>query len=86
MLRKLLLLCFVMSFCSQTFAQVGIGTSTPDPSSILDIAATNKGLLIPRVALSGVSNSMIDGKFTNDTDLLIYNTNALLGTKIQALG
>jgi hypothetical protein len=31
-------------------AQVGIGTATPNASSMLDITSTNKGLLIPRVA------------------------------------
>jgi Ice-binding-like len=30
------------------FAQVGIGTTNPDDSSILDIASDSKGLLIPR--------------------------------------
>ena len=32
-----------------TFAQVGIGTATPDASSALDITSTTKGLLIPRM-------------------------------------
>jgi len=29
--------------------QVGIGTTTPDPASILHIQSTDKGLLIPRL-------------------------------------
>ena len=32
-----------------TQAQVGIGTTTPDASSVLDITSTTKGLLIPRM-------------------------------------
>ncbi|AUC80349.1 hypothetical protein CW736_13615 [Nonlabens sp. MB-3u-79] len=32
-------------------AQVGINTTTPDPSSMLDIQSTDKGLLIPRMTL-----------------------------------
>ena len=32
-----------------TSAQVGIGTTTPDASSALDITSTTKGLLIPRM-------------------------------------
>lgn len=32
-----------------TYAQVGIGTTTPDASSALDITSTTKGLLIPRM-------------------------------------
>jgi hypothetical protein len=30
---------------------VGIGTSTPDQSAALDMSATGKGLLIPRMTL-----------------------------------
>ena len=29
---------------------VGIGTLTPDPSALLDLADDNKGILIPRIA------------------------------------
>lgn len=57
-------------------AQVGIATVTPDPSSILDITAADKGLLVPRVALNSVNNAMINGTDTNAEGLLIYNTNA----------
>jgi uncharacterized protein (TIGR02145 family) len=32
-----------------TYAQVGIGTTTPDGSAALDITSTTKGLLIPRM-------------------------------------
>ena len=32
-----------------TYAQVGIGTTTPEPSAALDITSTTKGLLIPRM-------------------------------------
>lgn len=31
------------------FAQVGIGTNTPDASAVLDISSTTKALLLPRV-------------------------------------
>jgi hypothetical protein len=41
-------LLFAYSF---TFAQVGVGTTSPASSSILDISSTDKGLLIPRVDL-----------------------------------
>ena len=36
-------------FTATTSAQVGIGTTTPDPSAALDITSTTKGLLIPRM-------------------------------------
>lgn len=38
------LLCYVVSF-----SQVGIGTTTPNQKSILDLQSTTKGLLIPRM-------------------------------------
>ena len=34
---------------ASTYAQVGIGTSSPDASAALDITSTTKGLLIPRM-------------------------------------
>jgi hypothetical protein len=30
-------------------AQMGINTSSPDPSSVLDISSTIKGVLLPRL-------------------------------------
>ena len=38
-------------------AQSGINTNSPDPSAALDIVASDKGLLIPRVSLSNDLNS-----------------------------
>jgi hypothetical protein len=43
---------FVLSCHTSLMAQVGINTSTPDPSSMLDIQSTVKGLLIPRMTLA----------------------------------
>ncbi len=41
------LLLFVLSQNSP--AQIGIGTNTPNPSSVLDLTSTNKGFLLPRM-------------------------------------
>lgn len=43
----LLLICLVLNIA--VFAQVGIGTTSPDDSSMLDIQSTSKGVLIPRM-------------------------------------
>lgn len=43
----LFLLAFVFSAIS--YAQVGIGTTSPNPSSALDINSTSSGLLLPRM-------------------------------------
>lgn len=45
---KITFIAFCISFMS--FAQVGIGTISPQASSILDLTATNKALLLTRVA------------------------------------
>ncbi len=59
------------------YAQVGIG-GTPDNSAQLDVSATDKGMLIPRVALNNVSDTTLDGTNRAATGLLVYNTNASL--------
>jgi hypothetical protein len=52
--------------------QVGIGTVTPDQSAALDITATNKGFLLPRIALKGTTDSTT---IPNPViGLLVYNT------------
>lgn len=38
------------------YAQTGIGTLTPDPSSVVDITSTTKGLLIPRMTTAERNN------------------------------
>lgn len=46
-------------FCIGSFssdAQVGIGTTTPHNSSILDVESSNKGFLPPRVSLTSVND------------------------------
>lgn len=53
-------------------ARIGIGTSTPASSAILEIQSNNKGILIPRVALSGTNDQ---SNITNPVEsLLVYNT------------
>lgn len=58
---------------SNTFAQQGFGTNTPHRSAAVEIKSSNKGLLIPRIALTDLeSSSPIIG--TPQNSLLIYNT------------
>lgn len=57
------------------FAQVGIGTVTPDVSSILDVNSNNKGLLIPRVNLSNITDGLSPIN-SPQVGLLVFNTNA----------
>ena len=56
----LLLAGFIYS--THAVGQVGIGTNTPDPKSILDISSTTKGVLIPR--LSTAQQATLAGTLT----------------------
>ena len=65
-----------LSLTTVTYGQVGIGTLNPDQSSQLDITATNKGLLVPRVQLTQLSlQTPIIGTAT--PSLLVFNTQTI---------
>ncbi|WP_343665218.1 hypothetical protein [Chryseobacterium mucoviscidosis] len=55
-----------------TFAQVGINTTSPDASAVLDVSSTNKGILGPRISLTSANMQL--GSAPNAAGLLIYNT------------
>jgi hypothetical protein len=64
----------------QSFAQTGIGTTTPNASAKLDVSATDRGFLPPRVALTAANAfSPITGTSSAAAGLLVYNT-ATAGT------
>jgi hypothetical protein len=63
------LFLFLFSLC--TYAQVGIGTTNPDASSILHIESADAGLLIPR--LTNVQKLLIPSPAKG---LLIYQTDS----------
>jgi hypothetical protein len=73
---KKIILLFLLVVTAIGRAQVGVNTTNPHASSILDISATNKGVLVPRVSLANVTTTMLDGTNTAATGLLIWNTNA----------
>jgi len=57
-----------------TYAQVGIGTVTPDPSSMLDIQSDSQGLLIPRMTTieRNAIASPVESLLVFDTDIDAY--------------
>ncbi len=77
-----------LSLFASTFAfsqNVGINSTgaAPNASAMLDVSSTNKGLLIPRVALTAAnSNAPIGASIV--TSLLVYNT-ATAGTGANAV-
>jgi hypothetical protein len=64
---------------SITYAQtgsVGIGTSIPNESAILDLVSSNKGMMMPKVSLNPSNASDYSFMATQPTtSLLVYNTN-----------
>jgi len=72
----LFFLLFFLNFFLQ--AQVGIGTLSPEGGSILDITATDKGILIPRVDIDDL-NTIAPITEGSPVSLLVYNTNTTTG-------
>lgn len=68
----LLLFFFLLTFIGN--AQIGIGTVTPNASSILDITSTTQGMLAPRMttAQRNAIASPADGLIVYDTDLKAF--------------
>lgn len=80
-MKKLLLMALAMTcLWTTTHAQVGINTTEPD--AILDVEATDSGILIPRVALT--ATNVAAPITTPTTSELIYNT-ASAGTGVNAV-
>jgi microcystin-dependent protein len=65
---------FIFLLTSQLFAQVGIGTNTPDNSAMLEVQSNNRGILFPRLTSAQRSSiaSPAAGLYVFDT-----NTNSL---------
>ena len=80
--RKIFLFALVLFFLNcefplSVFSQgVGINSTgaAPDASAMLDVVASARGLLIPRVSL--ISNTDVATIASPATSLLVYNTNA----------
>lgn len=74
-LRQISLFFSVFLMCNllTVQAQVGIGTTEPDPNAALDVFSANQGILIPRVALTSLTvNTPLTSPVTAGT--LVYNT------------
>lgn len=62
----IMLLCSSYYYCT---AQVGVGTTNPDASSILHVESTDKGVLIPRLTTAQI-NTIVNPA----NGLMVYNT------------
>ncbi len=67
-------LFLLLFFSLPIFSQVGINTTSPHSSAILDITSSNKGVLFPRVSLQGsYDTSTVSSPAIG---LLVYNTSS----------
>jgi hypothetical protein len=71
-MKKLTLLIATAYALNATAQNIGMNTAAPDASALLDITANNRGLLIPRIALtaSNVAAPVVSPAIS----LLIFNT------------
>ncbi|MEC4086924.1 hypothetical protein, partial [Myroides odoratimimus] len=71
MIKKIIPLT-ALFFSGYVTAQVGVGTKKPADATMLDVTATDKGVLLPRVnLLSQTDNTTVKGKLIES--LLVYN-------------
>ncbi len=71
--RVVLSMLFLIFTTTIINAQVGIGTINPASGSLLDIESSDKGILIPRVTLTG-TNDITTITPAATTGLLVFNT------------
>lgn len=68
-ISKYCLLQFALFISMSFYSQVGINTTEPDDSSVLDVFSTSKGLLMPRLTTEERDNIVFPA-----TGLMIYNS------------
>lgn len=72
-MKKIFLTAAFLAAIYTAHSQVGIGTKTPSTSTVLDVTGTDRGVLLPRVALTSttdattITNGNVEG-------LTVYNT------------
>jgi hypothetical protein len=69
-LVKLLLSILFVVITINSMAQVGIGTTTPDADAVLDIQATDQGVLVPRIS----DHTTVDPNNGSDFGMFVYDT------------
>lgn len=84
--KPIMVLALLVLLNQRVFAQTGIGTTAPNASAKLEVAATDKGFLPPRVALTATNVfAPITGISSAAAGLLVYNTATTTNTPYNVL-
>jgi len=72
-IKNILIFSFIglLSIHQSLFSQTGINTTSPSPNSVLDVASSTKGVLIPRLADSDVASLAANNP---EEGMIVYNT------------
>lgn len=87
--HQIWMIIVLMLFANVTVAQMGIGTTTPEISSMLDVRSTSKGFLAPRMTTvqRNAIASPANGLVVYDTDLSsLYFFNGTVWSAIDSQG
>jgi hypothetical protein len=77
-MKQIFTLLAAVLLTATTYAQVGIGTATPDVSTVLDVQSTTKGFLLPRM-----TETERDNIASPATGLVVWCTNCGLEGELQ---
>lgn len=75
-MKQIILIAFILIGWNAVYSQVGIGTTNPDPSAILDVSSEDSGILIPRLpSANRTAMPNVQGMLVYDTDInsFVYN-------------
>jgi hypothetical protein len=85
---KNIILTLIITLSLNAFAQVGVNTTNPDPSAILDVESTTSGFLPPRMTEIQMNdiNSPAEGLIVYCTDCVSNGLQSFDGVKWQSIG
>lgn len=71
-MKKITIIIFVLTAAISSRAQTGINTTSPAVSSVVEVSSANKGVLLPRVALTSINDMVTIASPANS--LTVFNT------------
>ena len=86
-MKKLVLSVAFIAATTMSFAQVGIGTTTPEASAVLDLTSTTQGLLPPRLteAQMNAVTSPVEGLMVYCSDCVAKGMYVFTGSAWEQL-